>query len=64
MDKAHAQAQETRKRNLEKRIEEHQRRMAERTELRNTLKTIAADRAATPGERLEAVKLIMEFERM
>lgn len=57
-----AKSQETRKENERLRREVYQSRQAEKKELREALKKIAADDAATPGERLEAVKLILELD--
>lgn len=53
---------EARKESARHRREVHQSRQAEKKELREALKKIAADDAATPGERLEAVKLILEMD--
>lgn len=55
-------SQETRKENERLRREAYQRRQAEKKELREALKKIAADDTATPSERLEAVKLILELD--
>lgn len=47
----------------EARREKYRQMRTEKTELRAALKRIAVDSAATPAERLEAVKLILEMDR-
>lgn len=61
MDKS--QAQETRKRNEQIRRERREREMAEHTAQLAALRQIRDDPNATPGERLEAVKLLLELEK-
>lgn len=63
MDKSHAQAQETRKRNEQIRRERREREMAEHTAQLAALRQIRDDPNTTPGERLEAVKLLLELEK-
>lgn len=62
MDKSHAQAQETRKRNAQARRERHERERAELEATINTLRQIRHNPKATPGEKLEAIKLLMKLE--
>ena len=62
MDKSHAQAIETRKRNTQARRERHERERAELEATINTLRQIRQNPKATPGERLEAIKLLMKLE--
>ena len=62
MDKSHAQAQETRKRNEQIRRERCERERAELEATINTLRQIRQNLKATPGERLEAIKLLMKLE--
>ena len=62
MDKSHAQAQETRKRNEQIRKERRERERAERAAQVSALRQIRDDPNTTPGERLEAVKLLLEME--
>ena len=61
MDKS--QAQETRKRNEQIRRERREREMAEHTAQLAALRQIRDDPNTTPGERLEAVKLLLELEK-
>ena len=63
MDKSHAQAQETRKRNAQARQELHERERAELEATINTLRQIRQNPRATPGEKLEAIRLLTELER-
>ena len=63
MDKSHAQAQETRKRNTQARRERHERERAEHAAQLAALRLVRDDPDSTPTERLEAVKLLMEFEQ-
>ena len=62
MDKSHAQAQETRKRNAQARRERHERERSELEATINTLRQIRQNPKATPGERLEAIKQLMKLE--
>ena len=62
MDKSHAQAQETRRRNTQARRERHERERAELEATINTLRQIRQNPKATPGEKLEAIKLLMKLE--
>ena len=62
MDKSHAQAQETRKRNEQIRRERREREMAEHTAQLAALRQIRDDPNTTPEARLEAVKLLLEME--
>lgn len=62
MDKSHAQAQETRKRNAQARRERRERERVELEETINTLRQIRQNPKATPGEKLEAIKLLMKLE--
>ena len=62
MDKS-AQAQETRKRNTQARRERHERERAEHAAQLAALRLVRDDPDSTPTERLEAVKLLMEFEQ-
>lgn len=62
MDKSHAQAQETRKRNTQARRERHERERAELESTINALRQIRQNPKATPGEKLEAIKLLMKLE--
>lgn len=61
MDKTHAQV--TRKRNEQIRRERHERERAEHATQLAALRSIRDDPKATPGERLEAVKLLLELEK-
>lgn len=62
MDKSHAQGLETRRRNAQARQELHERERAELEETINTLRQIRQNPKATPGEKLEAIKLLMKLE--
>ena len=62
MDKSHAQAQETRKRNEQIRKERREREMAEHIAQLAALRQIRDDPNTTPEARLEAVKLLLEME--
>lgn len=62
MDKSHTQAQETRKRNAQARRERHERERAELEDTINTLRQIRQNPKATPGEKLEAIKLLLKLE--
>ena len=61
MDKTHAQA--TRKRNEQIRRERHERERTEHAAQLAALRSIRDDPKATPGERMEAVKLLLELEK-
>ena len=60
MDKTYAQA--TRKRNEQIRRERHERERTEHAAQLAALRSIRDDPKTTPGERLEAVKLLLEME--
>ena len=62
MDKSHAQAQETRKRNAQARRERRERERAERAAQVSALRQIRDDPKTAPEARLEAVKLLLEME--
>ena len=62
MDKSHAQGLETRRRNAQARQELHERERAELEATINTLRQIRQNPKATPGEKLEAIKLLMKLE--
>lgn len=53
---------ETRKRNEQARRERMERQKAEREAQKAALRQIRDDPHATPGERLEAVKLLFDYE--
>ena len=63
MDESHAKAQETRKRNEQIRRERRERERTERAAQLAALRQIRDDPNTTPGERLEAVKLLLELEK-
>lgn len=63
MDKSHAQAQETRKRNTQARRERHERERAEHAAQLAALRLVRDDPDSTPTERLRAVELLVELER-
>ena len=62
MDKSHSQAVETRKRNERAQRERHERERAELEATINALRQIRQNPKATPGEKLEAIKLLMRLE--
>ncbi len=62
MDKSHEQAQLTRKSNAQARRERHERERAELEATINTLRQIRQNPKATPGEKLEAIKLLIKLE--
>ena len=62
MDESHTKAQETRKRNEQIRRERHEWERAELEETINTLRQIRQNPKATPGEKLEAIRLLMKLE--
>lgn len=55
--------QETRKRNEQARRERHRQEMEEVKAQANALRQIRDNPDVTPGERLEAVKLLLELEK-
>lgn len=63
MDKSHAQGLETRRRNEQIRRERRERERVELEETINTLRQIRQNPKATPGEKLEAIRLLTELER-
>ena len=63
MDKSHAQAQETRKRNEQIRKERREREQAERVAQVAALRHVRDHSDSTPEQKLEAVKLLVELER-
>lgn len=62
MDESHAKAQETRKRNEQIRRERRERERVELEETINVLRQVRQNPKATPGEKLEAIKLLMKLE--
>lgn len=64
MDKSHKQAQETRKRNAEARSAQSKKRERETMAQINALQQVRDHPDTTPSERLRAVELLMEFEKM
>ena len=63
MDESHAKAQETRRKNEQARRERRERERVELEETINTLRQIRQNPKATPGEKLEAIRLLTELER-
>ena len=63
MDKSHKQAQETRKRNEQARRERHRQEMEEVKAQANALRQIRDNPDATPGERLEAIKILEDMKK-
>ena len=63
MDKSHAQAQETRRRNVQARRERHERERIEHAAQLAALRLVRDHPDSTPTERLRAVDLLAEFER-
>ena len=63
MDKSHKQAQETRKRNEQARRERHRQEMEEVKAQANALRQIRDNPQATPGERLEAIKMLEDMKK-
>mgnify|MGYP005762148681 FL=1 len=63
MDKSRAQGLETRRRNEQIRRERRERERVELEETINTLRQIRQNPKATPGEKLEAIRLLTELER-
>ena len=62
MDKSHAQAQETRKRNEQARRERHERERAELAAQLAALRLVRDDPESTPGERLRATEILLKLE--
>ncbi len=63
MDKSHKQAQETRKRNEQARRERHRQEMEEVRAQAAALRQIRDSQEATPGERLEAIKMLEDMKK-
>ena len=63
MDKSHDLGLETRRRNEQIRRERRERERVELEETINTLRQIRQNPKATPGEKLEAIRLLTELER-
>ena len=63
MDKSHKQAQGTRKRNEQARRERHRQEMEEVKAQANALRQIRDNPDATPGERLEAIKMLEDMKK-
>lgn len=63
MDKSHKQAQGTRKRNEQARRERHRQEMEEIKAQANALRQIRDNPDATPGERLEAIKILEDMKK-
>ena len=63
MDKSHKQAQETRKRNEQARRERHRQEMEEVRAQAAALRQIRDNPDATPGERLEAIKMLEDMKK-
>lgn len=63
MDKSHKQAQGTRKRNEQARRERHRQEMEEVKAQANALRQIRDNPEATPGERLEAIKMLEDMKK-
>lgn len=63
MDKSHKQAQETRKRNEQARREHHRQEMEEVRAQAAALRQIRDSQEATPGERLEAIKMLEDMKK-
>lgn len=63
MDKSHKQAQETRKRNEQYRRERNEREQAEIKAQAAALRQIRDNPEATPGERLEAIKMLEDMKK-
>ena len=63
MDKSHKQARETRKRNEQARRERHRQEMEEVKAQAAALRQIRDNPDATPGERLEAIKMLEDMKR-
>ena len=63
MDKSHKQAQETRKRNEQARSERKRQEMEEVKAQADALRQIRDSQEATPGERLEAIKMLEDMKK-
>ena len=63
MDKSHIQAQETRKRNEQARRERKRQEMEEVKAQANALRQIRDNPEATPGDRLEAIKMLEDMKK-
>lgn len=63
MDKSHKQGQETRKRNEQYRRERRERENAEIKAQAAALRQIRDNPDATPGERLEAIKMLEDMKK-
>ena len=63
MDRSHAQGQETRKRNEQARRERKRQEMEEVKAQADALRQIRGNQEATPGERLEAIKMLEDMKR-
>lgn len=63
MDKSHKQARETRKRNEQARRERHRQEMEEVRAQAAALRQIRGSQEATPGERLEAIKMLEDMKK-
>ena len=63
MDKSHKQARETRKHNEQARRERHRQEMEEVRAQAAALRQIRDSQEATPGERLEAIKMLEDMKR-
>ena len=63
MDKSHKQAQETRKRNEQARRERHRQEMEEVRAQAAALRQIRDNPEGTPGERLEAIKMLEDMKK-
>lgn len=63
MDKSHKQARETRKCNEQARRERHRQEMEEVRAQAAALRQIRDSQEATPGERLEAIKMLEDMKK-
>ena len=63
MDKSHIQAQETRKRNEQAGRERKRQEMEEVKAQANALRQIRDNPEATPGDRLEAIKMLEDMKK-
>ena len=63
MDKAHLQAQQTRRRNAELRRRQAERRAAEQQANIDVLSRIRDDPASSPEQKLEAVRLLLTIQQ-
>lgn len=62
MDKSHAQAQATRKRNEQIRRERHERERTEHAAQLAALRLVRDDPDSTPAQRLRAVEILLKLE--